>query len=278
MFRLGGGRIVLIDSGVAVPDQGKLLQLLQRENLRVAAVLTSHAHIDHIGNHYAIQSAHGSKVYMTPFAAAVSARPMNLKAYLSGMSYKETLSDGASMFCEADYIFRETDLVVDVEGACFKILALPGHAPEHVGFVTPDGVAYLADALLSDQVLDSVHIPYCMSCELDIQTKKIIEKMDYDSYILAHNAVYSCVKSIALRNREKLLEKIELVEGLAACPISMEKLVARASKRMGVPDGSVRKIRVAESSIRSFVEYLVDEGRLRQSVNKGVINYVKENI
>lgn len=36
---------------------------------------------------------------------------------------------------------------VQVCGVQFRILSLPGHAASHMGFVTPDGVAYLADSM-----------------------------------------------------------------------------------------------------------------------------------
>ena len=59
LFKLGGGRAVIFDSGLAVPDRAGIFDLLRREELRVAAILTSHAHIDHTGNHKAIQQEHG---------------------------------------------------------------------------------------------------------------------------------------------------------------------------------------------------------------------------
>ena len=99
LFKLGGGRAVIFDSGLAVPDRAGIFDLLRREELRVAAILTSHAHIDHTGNHKAIQQEHGAVVYMTPFDAAVSGTPMNLKAYLYGTSYRGVMDYGASMLC-----------------------------------------------------------------------------------------------------------------------------------------------------------------------------------
>lgn len=275
LFKLGGGRAVLLDSGLAAPDRDGILALLRREGLRVTAILTSHAHIDHTGNHQVLQQEHGAVVYMTPFDAAVSGSPMNLKAYLYGTSYRGVMDYGASMLCRADKIIYPEDTAVEVEGARFEILRLPGHAPEHLGFVTPDGAAYVADALMSGQVLDSVRIPYCMCCELDFQTKRALLDTHYPRYIIPHNGVCSDITDLVERNTRKLLDKIETVAGLADRRITMEELVAKASAAMGVTGDTVYKIRVAERNIRVFVEHLLDTGRLVQIASQGVIEYVR---
>lgn len=275
LFRLGGGRAVLLDSGLAKPDRQGIFDLLRREGLRVEAVLTSHAHIDHTGNHRALQEEHGAVICMSLFDAAVSSTPMNLKSYLYGTSYRGTIAYGESMLCRADRLIGQKDETVDVGGAQFPILRLPGHAPEHLGFVTPDGVAYLADALMSDQVLDSVRIPYCMCCELDLQTKERLKTLEYDAYIIPHNAVCTEIAGLAERNRQKLLKKIEVVAGLADRFLSMEELVARSAAAMGVRGDTVYKIRVAERNIHVFAEHLLDTGRLVQRANNGIIEYIR---
>lgn len=275
LFKLGGGRVVLIDSGLAVPDRAGIFELLQKEGLRVAAVLTSHAHIDHTGNHKALQQEHGAVIYMTPFDAAVSESPMNLKAYLYGTSYRGVMDYGASMLCRADRIIYPEDIQVEVEGARFSILRLPGHAPEHLGFITPDGVAYVADALMSDKVLDSVRIPYCMCCELDLQTKQMLRNTNYARYIIPHNGLYDDIKALVDRNIQKLQEKIEIVAELADRYLTMEELVAKSMAAMGVSGDTVYKIKVAGRNIQVFAEHLLDTGRLVQRADRGIIRYVR---
>ena len=179
------------------------------------------------------------------------------------------------MFCHADRLITPRDTEVVVEGARFQVLRLPGHAPEHLGFVTPDGVAYLGDALMSEQVLNSVHIPYSMCCELDIQTKRNIQHMDYDAYIIPHNAVCTDVRALVQQNICVLQDKIETVYNTVDHYMSMEQIVARASAAMGVRGDTTYKINVAERNIRIFVEHLLDTKRLRVRANEGVIEYIR---
>lgn len=275
VFKLGGGQAVMMDSGLAMPYRDGIMNALAEEGLRVVAVLTSHAHIDHTGNHRALQETHGAKIYMTDFDAAVSEDPMKMKAYLYCSSYRGVMSYAESMFCRADCRIAPEDRRVEIEGAKFEILRLPGHAPEHVGFVTPDRVAYLADTIMSESVLHSVRMPYSMCCERDIQTKKMVREMSYDRYIVAHNGVHSDVSKLADQNIKNLVEKINIIEELVDHYMSLESIVAQGSAAMGVHGDTVYKINVAERNIRVFVEHLLDTKRLVQRANDGVIEYIR---
>ncbi len=275
LFKLDGDRAVLIDSGIATTDREGLFSLLKQENLTVAAVLTSHSHIDHIGNHGILQKEQGAKLYMTPFDAAVCENPMYSKPFFYGMSYQKIIQHAAMFLCHADYFIRPEHRSVDIDGARFEVLRLPGHTAEHLGFVTPDSVAYLGDALLSDQVLESLRIPYIISCDLDIDTKLRIGKMKYDYYIAAHSGVYKDVSGLAKRNIDNLLSKAEMICSLVDHYMSMEQIAAKVIVKMGIKADDIYKIRSSVQDIQVYVEYLIVTGRLVQRANNGIIEYIR---
>ena len=275
LFKLKGGRVVLIDSGISTTDRVGILSLLAQNALTVAAILTSHAHVDHIGNHKTLQKEQGSKLYMTPFDAAISENPLYAQAYFYGINYQKVIKYTATYRCHADYLIRPEDEFIDVEGARFKILRLSGHTVEHLGFVTPDSVAYLADALLSDHVLESVRIPYCINCALDLDTKERIGEMNYDSYIVAHNGVYENIGALVKRNIDNILSKVDIIYKIADHYMSMEQILAKTCAALGIRMDSIYKIRSSEQSVRVYMEYLIEEGRLVQRANNGIIEYIR---
>ena len=234
LYRLDKNRVVLMDSGLALPDRKKLLALLEREGMRVAAVLTTHAHIDHIGNHSVLKELHGASLYMTPYAAAQISGPLNMGGYIYNVSYRGIRKTFATMFCQADHVIQNTDTTVTVEGAVFDILRLNGHAPEHIGFVTPDGAAYPGDTLLTPEVQKSLHVPFCMCPELDMEAKERLAQTDYPVYILAHNGLCDNPRETAKVNIALMQEKMESILRLAREPVSQETLLAGASAAMGV--------------------------------------------
>ncbi|MFR4512959.1 MAG: hypothetical protein ACLT4E_13225 [Clostridium sp.] len=73
------------------------------------------------------------------------------------------------MLCKADQIILPGQEQVQVCGVQFRILSLPGHAASHMGFVTPDGVAYLADSMFDRESLKKGRLFYMLLLVTDTE-------------------------------------------------------------------------------------------------------------
>lgn len=273
-FKLDARHIVMMDSGLMNPDREGIFKALDEAGLRVHSILTSHTHIDHTGNHKALKERYDCEVYMTPFDAAVASSPLCMKTYMYGSSYRSVLQYSREMFCKTDHFILPEQKKINIEDFNFKVLNLPGHGPEHLGFVTPDNVAYLGDLLISEDVMDSIRIPYVTSIELDLESKKNITLFNYDYYILAHNSVETDIKELSEHNIESLLEKAKSITSLASDWCSLENIVASGIKTFGVDGDTIYKIVVSERNIRAFVDDLVDTGELITRIKDGVIEFI----
>ncbi len=264
---------IMIDSGLKNPDRQEILELLERENIHISALLTSHYHRDHIGNHAAIKEAHGCKVYMTPFAEIMGQEPSNLMAvgYESCTMFK---TRGPYPSCKPDGIISADDTAITVCGVTFPLLWLPGHAVEQVGFVTPDGVAYIGDTLLSDHVLQAVKLPYYTCLWLDLQAKESLRELQYKRYIVAHNGVYDEIGGLIDRNIANAHEKLAIVEKLADRWQTLEQICAAVMNYFGFDLNSVAKVVGSKRNIQVLVEYLVEEERLTVRVRDGYVEYI----
>lgn len=265
---------VMIDSGLKNPDGEGILSLLAQENIHVAALLTSHFHRDHIGNHLAIQQAHGCAVYMTPYAQIIGRETSNLQAagYETVTMYK---ARGQYPFCKPDGLISMDEPSVTVCGAEFPVIWLPGHAVEQVGFVTPDGVAYIADTLLSDHVMQSIRLPYNTCLRLDLEAKESLRELQCNRYILAHNGVYDEIGDLIQRNIANIQEKTAIVEGLADRWLTLEQLCAAVMRYLGIDLNAVTKVVGSKRNIAVLVEYLVETGRLTVRIRDGYVEYIK---
>lgn len=232
LYRIDDTRAILIDSGL--PQSWEpLLGLLEREKLEIVAVLTSHAHPDHVGNHKKLRERFGAEIYMSRFSAALYNNPMNQSALSSGLTgyrkYKKTLG----MTFDADVLFDWDVKSLEVEGVTFGIEQLPGHAAEHIGIVTPDNVIYLGDTVLDENMVKNLRLPYCTCLEPDIQSLEYIMDMQYDKYILAHSAVCDEIREIARCNRDNLLSKADMIESLCDEYITMDGMVKKLLQQTG---------------------------------------------
>lgn len=263
---------VMIDSGLKYPDREGILALLDRENIRVAALLTSHFHPDHVGNHTALKAAHGCAVYMTPFARIMSRDCSNLQA-VGYETYTMRKARGPYSYCGPDQIIPEEAKEIRVGGSTFQLLWLPGHAVEQVGFITPDGVAYLADTVLSDHLLQSVKLPYYTCLRLDLQTKETLKELRCRRYILAHNGVYEEIGGLIDRNIATAREKLCLVEAMADEWRTLEQLCAAVMTRLEMDLNAEAKVIGGKRNIQVLVENLVETQRLTFRVRDGYVEY-----
>lgn len=147
-YRLTDTDIILLDTGIAASDREGLTALLEEHGLRPKGILCSHAHYDHVGNAAYLRRRYGCPIAMPMIEAAICADTTAFRA-----NY-ETLTYGTiqSMFPEecflSDVLISPDIDHLDFCGVRFGLLPLPGHSAGQMGFITPDGTAYLADCLL----------------------------------------------------------------------------------------------------------------------------------
>ena len=275
VYKLDERNVIMIDSGYGKRDC-HILEVLEQNNLHVQAVLTSHFHPDHVGNHYTLRKKYGAKLYMTPYAEVMCSSNENIASSFLGASYGRICASGRKTF-NADVLIRDEEEIT-VCGAVFKVLQLPGHAPEHIGFITPDGVGYLGDAILSEQVLQLIRMPYTTCCQLDIESMKKIADMDLDLCILGHNGITEDVKTLAKKNLEKMYGVLDIIEGLADHYMTLEQLSVAAMNHYGIDQTSIRKIVGANHNVKAFTDYLLDTGRLACAAIDGTVQYIKKDL
>ena len=162
---------------------------------------------------------------------------------------------------------------IQVEGVFFQVLALPGHAASHVGFVTPDGVAYLADSVLSPDPSGREHLTYMLDWSRSFQTLEAVRRFSYQSYILAHGGVYDRIGPVAEENLERFRGMMDGFCRLFAGELTQEEVLAKAAKQYHFTWDSYEKVCVLERVVRSMTEYLVEQGRIGRRSRGGVMVY-----
>ena len=259
---------ILIDSGLRPHGQG-ILELLEKEGIHITTLLTSHFHRDHVGNHAALKAKFGCAVYMTPFCAALCGDPNNVR----GTGYESPLltkARGGSITCPADVLI-DSDGVLEVQGAQFTLLPLPGHCQEQLGFITPD----LSDTILSDAVVDALRIPYCTDCTIDLQAKESLRSLRAEAYILAHNSTEQEIGRLIDKNVDNMRAKLALVEQQVDSWMTMEVLAAKVMAYTGADLENTAKVLGMQRNIQVLMNHLIETGRITHRVTEGYIEYCR---
>lgn len=267
---------LLMDSGAA-SDRKELFSFLRDHDIIVRAVLCSHAHFDHVENCHILQETFGAEIIMSVFDAGAVRDEVALKSCFYSHTAQENKNMNGEMILRADKIFCQDTGYVSVCGEIFKIIPLPGHAASHIGFVTPDAVAYLADSLFGINELESGGLVYMLSWKKAMETIENLKESCYESFILAHSGVYRNVKQIAEKNADYLESLLREVYGLFDHGLTLEQLVDRVVHHYGYHIKNIEKAKLFERIVRAMTEALLEDGRLKMELINGKIFYIPKS-
>ena len=273
-YRLGEKEWILLDSGSRFV-RGELLSYLDAHQIRVRAVLCSHAHFDHIENNRCLQESHGAGIVMTAFDGGMAHDALALKACFYSQTESDNEVNCGEMICRADCILHPDERRTKICGTWFELLPLPGHAASHMGILTPDGVMYLADSLFTSQVLEREKLFYMFSWRRALETMERIQSFRFQRYILAHQGVESEICGLAAWNRKRLEQELEALLWLCIGEPGLEELAGRVAEARGISVQSVKKARFMERTVRSMAEYWLEQGELEIRLKDGRLVYVR---
>lgn len=135
--RSGGDEAVVVDPGW--PGETARIEEALGES-RCAAILITHADIDHIGGVAELQRETGAPVYMAEVDSERAQRINELYPD-SGVTFETFTPD----------VLLQGDERLDLAGIEFETLHVPGHLPGHLAFYS-DGALFSGDVLFAGSV------------------------------------------------------------------------------------------------------------------------------
>ena len=262
IYKLNERDIVLIDTGYAKLDRAGLVNLLDGSGLVPKYVLCSHAHFDHTGNVRYLQERYGAKAILSLIEAGISVNPDSYRANYVALTYGKSRELFLEECFTADRVLREADTSLELDGRTFGILPLPGHSAGHLGFVTPDGAAYVGDCLISQSEIDGAKLPTSMFIARDLESKAYLKTTDYPVYILAHKEVVrrEALEGLIDRNigfiQSKRAELLEVLED----GMTFSEWIGAFCQRENVRTHNELKFSIVERNFSNFVSWLTDSG------------------
>jgi glyoxylase-like metal-dependent hydrolase (beta-lactamase superfamily II) len=267
-YKLNENEVILMDSGLANREGRNIDKILEENHFKVAGIICTHAHSDHVGNNAFFKRKYNSVIAMPAYEALICSSLINLKSYYSNLTFEETKVSYSHMICHTDILISEEDSEVEVCGIRFNIYHTPGHSAEHVCIITPDDVAYLGDCLISYEVMRASKIPYAYILSEDLTSKEKLYSLKSSVYIIAHKGVYEDISELIEDNIDFYKSKAHKIYEIIEDNMSQEDILEAVIVKFNIRINNRYKYALIERLTKSYVEYL-SEQKLISPILKG---------
>ena len=270
VFLEDGENVWLIDSGNDKEAGKKVLKILGAQGWALRGILNTHSNADHIGGNALLQQRTGCRVYSTDFENAFAKHPVLEPSFLYGGYPCRELRNKFLMAASCEPTGTVEEFLPDgVE--CFR---LGGHFFDMVGFRTPDNVLFLADCLFGETILDKYHLTFLYDVAEYLRTLDRVERMEADLYVPAHAPAVEDIGPLVNANREKVSAIAEAVLSFCETPASTEEVLKKIFDVYALTMDFNQYVLIG-STVRSYLSWLQDEGRLKASFADNRLLYTR---
>lgn len=274
-YKINDKEIIMLDSGWADGQRKGIEELLEENNLKVVAIICTHAHIDHVGNNAYLKEKYNCIIVMPAYEALICRSAVNLKLYYNSQTLPEVIEHFGHMVCETDIMILDNQDIIEVCGTKFKILHTPGHSPAHICIITPDDVAYLGDALISYEVMRGSKMPYAFILSEDLKSKSKLYDLKCSKYVVAHKGMFDDITKLIIDNIDFYKSRANGVYSVIDGFMTSEDILRAVIKKFNIRVNSRYKYAMIERMLASYVEYLNETGMIVLNVKEEFLKYSK---
>ncbi len=259
---------ILVDTGLDREAGRRILRLLEKNGLKVKAIINTHSHADHFGGNSYIVRRTDAKVYAPETEAGVIQYPYLEPLYLFSA---HPVKDMLNRFLMAEP--SKVDTVLDAEkvvklelGDDFRIatVPLPGHSPAQIG-VESDGILYCADSVFSERVIQRYKIPLFMDIEMQKNTLSFLEKSEYELYIPCHGALTDDISHLVDINLKVIESVVESILSLGKG--TTEEIMKKICRQFDIKLRNFTEYSLMLATVKSYLSYLYNGGQIVAEFN-----------
>ncbi len=223
LVRVSEQDVCLIDSGNDKEAGRKIRKILDAHGWRLTTIYNTHSHADHIGGNKYLQGQTGCKIYAPKIHATFACYALLEASFLYGACPPKELRNKFLMASESQVEELEAHVLPDM----IKALPLPGHFFDMVGYRTADDVVFLADCLLSQNILDKYKIGVMYDVAAYLATLEYVKTLEARAFVPSHAPMTEDIVPLAQYNIDKVYEVAEDVCSLCEVPIHFEALLRK---------------------------------------------------
>ena len=272
VYKVSEDSVYLIDTGNDKDAGKKILKLLDAEGLKVSGIISTHSNADHIGGNHLIQERTSCPVLCTGIEAAFTMNPILEPSFLyGGYPFRDLKSK---------FLMAEKSEVIELEGNLPEGLSyfkLKGHFFDMTGIKTDDDVYFLADSVFSKETVSKYHISFIYDVRAFLETLDFIDTLEGKLFIPSHAEATEDIKALTKLNREKVMEIADKICDICKEAKTFEDILKELFDSYSLTLNASQYV-LSGSTVKSYLSYLYDEGKLGFEFNENKMYWKKTEV
>lgn len=270
LVKIGDDEVCLIDSGSDKDASRKVRQILDANSWKLKAIYNTHSNADHIGGNSYLQKQTGCRVFAPGIECCFTRYPVLEPSFLYGGFPAKDFRHKFLMASESDAEYLKPDVLP----SGVEMIPLPGHFFNMVGFRTSDDVVYLADSLSSRETLEKYTVSFIYDVQAYLDTLERVRNMSAKLFVPSHAAATEDISPLAEYNISKVNEIADVIYDICSEPVASDDVIRKVFKHYGMVINMQQYVLVG-STVRSYLSWLKDTGRLEAIAEDGMILWGK---
>ena len=267
---------LLIDSGPGKRSGRQVMELLEQEHLRLAAILNTHGHGDHTGGNAYLVERTRARVFAPLHDGIVMQHP--IWGTMCTFSGAEPIRELATARfdpepCPVDEVI--TGAEIQIGAITVQPVPLPGHTVSHTGYLLDD-VLFTGDILAGEEELNNAPISYAYSITQRLASLARLRDIRCRRYVLGHGHVEEEIASLIDRNLAHIQRVLDLITALVAgSPLDTTTLLDSVVDRLRIQIRNVRDYYTIYPALHAYISHLSNQGRIAPAIQSNRLLWCK---
>lgn len=271
------GRAVAVDSGGDRDAARGLLRAVQARELRLVAVVNTHAHADHYGgNEYLVRQQPDLEVWAPELEEAVLRNPYLEPFYLFGACPPEALRNKWLMArpSPVHHVYSTAQAELQVAGLFLRVHRADGHSARQaaLGF---GPVCFAADSFFGPEVLQKYGVPFAHHVAGQLQTLEEMRGWPYEWFVPGHGEAVRRAELPAVldANRLAVRQATEWVRAALGSGATTDEVVHRVAAQLPAPPSTPSTYFLLRATVTAHLAYLLESGEVTWQLDCGALRW-----